>query len=395
MQIYLYNIIMFKKEYHTLLLLFLCFFSCSTGEYNSIPQSVSYTTLIYMIADNSMDSEVDYTLQSLKKGMKQTGGVPVIYLDRQAEVPRLFKLASDGTEIPLKSYNEQNSADADVLLQVINDTKSAVPNEKFGLVLWSHAMGWLPSGYSHDTKATKSTLKGFPLTRYCGLDNGKVMEITDMAKSLPDNVAEYILFDMCLMGNVETAYELRHTCHYIIASPTEVLAESSWDASGMPYEQVLPKLFGGKDELKEVCNLYYNHYKNKAGILRSATLSLTDTQELDGLFRTVSNIMGGKQSEVETMDVSSIQQYHTNNVPQVFFDLGDYIKQESSPEEYKEFKAQLDRTVLYKVATDKFVNVIIDTNKFSGLSTYIPLSKWKGNEEYSYYFGKLGWSHIY
>ena len=371
---------------------------------DELPDVVSSTVLIYMAADNSMDSEVDYTLEQLKTGAKHSGGTVVVYLDRENETPRLFKLTPAGEEVLLKTYDEENSASAVTLARVIGETKELEPADQFGLVLWSHALGWMPAGYSNTTRST--TLKAersFPRTRYICTDDTPadgtlytgMMEITDLADKIPDGTAEFILFDVCLMGSVEALYELRHTCDYMIASPTEVLAEADWDASGMPYDEVLPLLFGGKDDLIKVCQKYDDHYHGMGSeILRSATVALVDARGLDGLYNTAASILEGKLTQAASLDVSSLQVYHTPNVPQVFFDLGDVMEQLSTEAGYGQFKEQLARTVIYKAATEQFVDVPIDPDHFSGLSMYVPLEKWKGNREYEYYFS-LGWSSVY
>jgi len=376
---------------------------CSDDD-DDTPEPVSYTTLIYMAADNSLDSDVDYTLEQLKAGAKSSSGTPVVYLDRKDAAPRLFSLSPKGEEILLMTYAEENSANAATLHRVINETRELAPSDQFGLVLWSHAMGWVPSGYSHQTlTSTFKAAKTFPRTRYIGTDDNpgdgtsytRTMEITDMAEELPAGTAGFILFDVCLMGGVEALYELRHACDYMVASPAEVLAEADYDASGMPYSEVLPLLFGGKEELAKACQKYYNHYNGKSGLLQSATISLIDSQELDLLYSITSGILEGKLSQMETLDVSGLQVYHTSSVPQVFFDLGDVMEQVSTTAQYADFEEQMDRTVIYKAATAKFAgDVTIDQDHFSGLSVYVPLSKWQGNTEYNYYF-TLGWSSVY
>jgi len=375
------------------------------GDDDDVPEPVSYTTLIYIAADNSLDTEVDYTLEQLKAGAKSSDGTPVVYLDRKSETPRLFKISSAGEEIPLRSYAEENSASAATLRRVIDETKALEPSEQFGLVLWSHSMGWVPSGFSNQTLAAtyKTAKTSFPRTRYIGIDDHpgegssstQVMEITDIAEQLSAGTAEFILFDVCLMGSVEALYELRHTCNYMVASPAEVLAEADYNASGMPYSEVLPLLFGGKEELIKVCQRYYNHYNGKSGLLQSATVSLIDSRELDVLYNVASGILNGKLSQMGTLNVNGLQVYHTSNVPQVFFDLGDVMQQVSTKAQYADFEEQMNRTVISKAATEKFAGeVTIDPEHFSGLSVYVPLAKWKGNTEYNYYF-TLEWSSVY
>jgi hypothetical protein len=377
---------------------------CSEDE-DLTPEPVSYTTLIYMAADNSMDGEADYTLEQLKEGAKKSGGTVVVYLDREDEAPRLFRISPDGTEIPLKSYDgEENSASAGTLARVIEETKELVPADYFGLVYWSHAMGWLPREY---TKTLKWTVlkaeRSFPRTRYMGIDDNPndgvgfptVMEIDDLADALPDNGLEYVWFDVCLMGGVDALYELRNKCNYLVASPTEVLMEADYDASGIPYAKVLPYLFGGEDDLKQACRIYYDHYNGmKAEILRSATITLVDAGQLDGLYNEASTILNGKLATVSALDVSGLQVYHQGSIPPVFFDLGDVMQQCSTKAKYETFKEQLNHTVLYKAATSQFIDLTIHPDHFSGLSCYVPLSKWKNNPEYTYYFS-LDWSGVF
>jgi len=398
---------MSTKAIQTLLfiLLIISAVSCNKSD-NTPPEPVSYTVLVYMAADNSMESEVPYALQQIKSGMKKSGGTTVVFLDSRDSTPRLFKINNLGEEIPLKTYPELNSASTETLAQIIADTKQMAPNTKYGLVMWSHAMGWLPMGHSNTSSSIKSNVseKRWPNTRYCGADEHpgdgstgmKMLEIDKMADALPDNSFEYILFDVCLMGNIESLYQLRHSCNYIIASPTEVLAEASYNASGFPYEVVMPKLFGSKNELTEVCQSYYGFYNGKSGILRSASVCLIDTHELDSLYRITRTILTGKLTEINNVDISTIQVYHTAKIPAVFFDLKGYIQQMATTTAYQNFTAQLNKTVIYKASTDQFANdITIDKNKFSGLSTYIPLLKWKNTKEYNYYFQSINWSDVY
>lgn len=95
-----------------------------------------------------MDSDVDYSISQLKAGAKRSAGTAVVYVDRMDEAPRLFKITQAGEEVLLKNYEEENSANVETLVRVIEETKELVPSERFGLVLWSHSMGWVPSGYS-------------------------------------------------------------------------------------------------------------------------------------------------------------------------------------------------------------------------------------------------------
>jgi len=194
---------------------------------------------------------------------------------------------------------------------------------------------------------------------------------------------------------VEALYQLRNKCHYFIASPAEVLMEADYDASGMPYSKLLPQLFGGKEILAEACQKYYNHYNGmSAKILRSATIALIDAEQLDGLYSTVSSILNNRLSVMQSLNTDGLQVYHRASLPKVFFDLNDVMKKVSTASQYQAFEAQLAKTVLYKAATEKFASDLTLAS-YSGLSVNVPLSKWSGTTEYTYYFNSLDWSKVY
>ena len=360
------------------------------------------TVLVYMAADNSLDEDVDYSMEQLEKGAAESAGIVVVYSDRLDEVPKLIQIKPDGTEKVLKTYAEENSASAKTLARVVAETKALFPSTHFDLVLWSHAMGWLPESY--DVRRRMNLREGdqFPRTRYFAIDlhpgdddSGQMMTIPEMAVSLPDHVADCILFDACLMGSVEVMYELRNKCDYFIASPSEVLAEPDYDASGMPYADLLPYLYGDKNDLIEACKIYYDHYAGlQPAVLQSATIVLIDASQLNGLYAATAAILSGRKTTAEQLNVSGFQIYHSSSVPPVFFDLGDFIRAMASDADYLNFQTQLKQTVIYKAATPNFINFSIDPEHFSGLSVYIPLLQWKSNSEFEYY-SQLQWTSVY
>lgn len=81
---------------------------CSDDDEDELPPTpISYTTLIYMVADNTMDSDVDYSISQLKAGAKRSAGTAVVYVDRMDEAPRLFKITQAGEEVLLKTMRKR------------------------------------------------------------------------------------------------------------------------------------------------------------------------------------------------------------------------------------------------------------------------------------------------
>ena len=70
-----------------------------------------------------------------------------------------------------------------------------------------------------------------PITKTFGIEQSLYggtleMEITDLASAIPMHL-KCIVFDACLLGGVEVAYELRNLCDKICFSSLRCLAEDT------------------------------------------------------------------------------------------------------------------------------------------------------------------------
>lgn len=377
------------------------FTGCSKDDDPVVP--ASRTLLVYMAADNSLDRDVAYSLKQMKQAINYHDGNLIVYIDRLKEPPRLIRIQPTdtvGIEVLLKTYEEENSASKETFSRVVRETKELFPSSSYGLILWSHGLGWVPGNHSSAYAAMNRTgVREFPRTKYIGVDDTggrKFLEIPDLAAAIQDHAFDFILFDACLMSSIETFYELRNKCDYFIAAPTEILAEPGSDASGMPYHKMLHYLYGTSDDLRRACEIYCNHYDEKDGLLRSATIALIKSAELEELYGITRRMLSGKQELVAAMNTSSLQGYATSGVPRVFFDFSDFISQLQfvSAEDKTAFRQQMDKVVVYKNTTDRFIDFTIDKSRFSGVSTYVPRNVWKNNKEYAFYF-QLEWAGVY
>lgn len=201
------------------------------------------------------------------------------------------------------------------------------------------------------------------------------MDIREMAARLPGHF-NFILWDVCFMGGIEVAYELRNKTDYMIASPAEVISD------GFPYEKMMPLLWGGEEAMKQICREYYNHYNKYQvnSLWRSAVVGLVKTEELEPLVAKVRTLLAGKTDYVRAWHYPLSK----GGLPMVFFDFGDYIRKMTTEEEYNSFKKQLDRVVIYKAATEKLFGEEVPADKFSGLTSYIPFSEWSDMNTYYY-----------
>lgn len=342
--------------------------SCSDDDEVPADRVANRTVLFYMAADNNLSSYGVDNLQEILKGAQSHGLKQenlLVYMDPYRDVPMLLQIHENKTgEMAidtLQRYPEHSSVSSDVMKGVIDEVLAAFPAQSYGLVLWSHGTSWLPQDFS-------SKLRSF------GMDNQEEMEIETLADALPDKTFDYILFDACYMASIEVAYELRNKCNFIIGSPAEVLA------SGFPYRQIVPYLFGNEAQLQQICQAFYDFYNQKSGLYRSGAVTLTATAELEQLASMVQEILKDKEMEMAQLPLQDIQpldllsyRYH------LLYDLDDFIRHLTTDEQYEDFQGCLDKVVRYAQTTPKITyglssNAQLAMEHYSGLSVYIPQS---------------------
>ena len=370
----------------------LSFISCADSD--TIKKDIERTVLVYMAADNNLSSFGNTNIQLMLQGMKNVEGRLVIYLDPSNDVPRLMVI--EGNSAPkldtLVTYSEENSASPEVLRRTIQDVRNLYPSNSYGLILWSHGMGWLPEKYNFHRSYSAGLVRYTNLpTKYFGQDSHpgdgameSFMETDELMAGISGHF-NFIMFDACFMGAVEVLYGLRDYADYFIASPAEILA------NGFPYDKIVPWLWGDEEDLKRVCAEYFNYYNtypdpNNAG-WNSATVALVKSSELQHLVELTSNIVGENKCVAST----DVWRYplSKSSLPNVFYDLGDYINTYGDESQQSAYKQQLEKTVVFKAATPTFFGQTIPTDKFSGLSVYIPQTRWDDMNQIYY---QLEWA---
>lgn len=325
--------------------------------------------ILYMAANNNLSSYAEQNIATLKGGFipdKNSKDILIVYAHIAGNIPKLTRLFknSDGsvTEDPVAVYEDHNSANGDVLKAVLNKVKAIFPAKEYGLILWSHATGWLPQGYYNSTfQGTWFEDPYAGMVKSFGEDRGVEMEIKELKSALPFHF-NFIIFDCCFMGGIESVYELKDKATYIVASPTEILA------NGFPYRDIMSPLFQTKSNLEEACRLFYEYYNSQSGVHKSATIALYKTENLRQLATVAKGIFNNHRDKIQTLDMGTIQPYFRLN-KRWFWDLGNLIEEIATPTEYLTFRTALENVVVAKWTTEYFIDIKI--NKFSGISTYI------------------------
>ena len=303
------------------------------------------------------------------------------------------------------------ASSAEVLNEVLTYIHDNFEAERYGMLMSSHGSGWVPEGYLtkaptleynyklENNKAIPIALSRqmmevkpipepqrihLPLVKSIGghypVSSSIEIEIPDLAKAIPFKL-DYLIFDACLMGGIEVAYELRNVTNKIVSSQTEILAD------GMHYPSLCSNLFAKEGpDLVGICENYYKLYEQQSGTYRSCTISLLDCSKLDVLAQVTQNILAQHRNELNNVQDNRdhIQKYYRprndstldyyESHQQWYYDFKDIITNFSlSEEEYSAFESALADVVLYKAATEKFMNELV-IKRHSGLSMYLPFT---------------------
>lgn len=319
------------------------------------------TILVYMVANNTLGAW-GYDAEDLAEMQKaatsghfgKTGRL-IAYHAPSGGAPELIEITRQGQK-QLKSYSDEvYSTDPDRLREVLVDLESLAPANGYGLVFWSHADGWL-----NGTSATDNRYKAF------GDDRGHYMKLSSLASALSGRTFDFIYFDCCLMGNIESVWELRNASPYIIASPTEL------SVHGMPYHLTLQHLFLDEPDLTAAARTTYQYYRDNADFNeRTCQISVISTAALDGLASASAAILSrltaypGNMQEVQSMSVPGKTRYHV--------DMGDYYRiladKAGAPELYDAWLSAKEKAVVAAFTTEWGIGSL-PVDKYSGLATY-------------------------
>lgn len=312
-------------------------------------KKMARTLIVYMAGENSLADMVSYDSLEIAQGLS-TVGVDhrvVVYID-DTKSSRLCVGTRDEKLQVVKTYDRNVcSTDSAEMENVLREITSTYPAEHYGLMLWSHASGWLPS-----------TNKKSARRRVYGVDNGQrrgdqnsnfgpQMELTTLANVLSHLPHfDYIFFDACFMQCVETAYQLRHVTDYVIGSPAEI------PGYGAPYDNILSPLcqIAEGDNLANLMNamdIYVDYYENGDGNqYKGAELSLVRTSALEALMTATAPHLQRIFANRTTPDCSAVQQFYYNPSQNTqYYDLQNLMYHHLSAEEYAAWLTVFDAAV--------------------------------------------------
>lgn len=403
-----------KKWLYTLLVVVLA--ACS----NEIPEQQpakrsGRTVLAYLISNspkslegNLQDNVVDMYMALAE--IKDSCTLLVFYRPQEyssyLDVPTLLCFDTDGrgninnlpaltgTDLTFESVcqvaqkkeytmNSQIATDPVVMEEVLKDMQKIAPSDSYGLILGSHASGWM-KGNSVQSKAF-------------GDDDGYNIDIPDLAGVLKNSFSEkldFVLFDACMMGNAEVGYELKEVTSHCIASVMET------PVYGFPYDQILPYLYSENVDYSAVCHEFvsFNKTNNLWG-----TCAVMDCSQMENLASAVKAKLSEWQDALSSVSMQNVQQYGVGSYRYFSYDVLDFfrelgrksgvVKTTDLNEAVASVQSALNQAVIAKDCLSgvdyDFEELVIDGTRFCGIGMYIP-------KEYNpYVANKTAWNDYY
>ena len=311
--------------------------------------------------NGSAGDEPKNQINEIRKGWQPDKGELLIFTDQTNRRPCLMRiketLDADGFYAidTLHIYEEKNSADAAVLNEVIRTMVNEYPADCYGMIFFSHSSGWFPEGMLNSPRSLVID-KGEGVSREMSYEN--------FAAAIPDNQFDFMIFEACFMADAISMYELRNKSKYILASSAEIVSPGFYYV----YKDQIMRLFDTKNTIETIVTDFGKAYTDiiqsipENNVFCSTTLGLIKLSEMDQLAATVKAALHGVNMDESTLNVDSIQRFDRPNKlitysprKSRYFDLGHVVENLASPVQYAAFLAQMNKTVVWKENTKRFL----------------------------------------
>ena len=323
---------------------------------------------------NSLYSAFLHNLVMMEKAITEANGLGgtrlLVYIEHDADSGELKEMTfQDGATgyRTWKTYDKAVASRAGGLAELFHEIVTLSPAYHYGMIIGGHGSGWT---YMDNWQSYPYGMPKRIGTRCFGsvFSRRHAFSVESLAEalSLTGLHMDYILFDVCYMSNIETAYALRGVTNYLVASTSEILS------SGMPYDTMLPYLLGTPD-YDSACRQFYEFYSNYH--YPYGTIATIDCRHLDRLASIMKVINTYALSSSYNLDDVQILDGFT---PCIFYDLVDYVDIACKDEALKDLLHQeLESTVPYKYHTPTLLTVIggtrtVPIESFCGLSISDP-----------------------
>ena len=374
-------------------------------------ETVERTVIVYMAAENSLSRVCRYDSLEMVQGISHvTEDYNLILYKDDDKLPVIYQMSQkDGVQTWRSYTTDQTSTDSLVMLSTLKDIINEFPARHYGLVLWSHASGWVPAMEGSNRMANESGSN--VRRRTFGVDNnqnvnttnkGLEMEISALRwtlEQLPH--LDYILFDACFMQNIEVAYELRNVADYLIGSPAEI------PINGAPYAHIMEPMMKG--DAIGIAEEYYQYYQSGTGI----ALSVIDCLEMEAFARKTATCLPAIYNNGSEIDLTGIHNYvpFTSDYKwrPYAYDMKGFMHKHLDEDMYEDWLQVLNRAVPFQKATSYWDSIFFGTHNrlsaaedYSGIAMFLPddiyerlTYNWNLYFKNTSWYKASGWNQVY
>lgn len=364
--------------------------SCSGGNSSEpdLPATSSRrTVLVYQAACNNLSHEALVDFAEIKEGARNSADLSTCRLLVYQALPdgsaKLVEILNDGSELILQKYPDWGSVSVEQMRQVLSDTKSIAPADDYGLVLWSHASGWINEPGQTKIISQAPASSGLSPLSFGQQVQGSVvtrMSISALSQALEGSHFSFIYFDCCHMASVEALYELRRFADRFVASAAEL------GVAGMPYHENIPCFFKRTPDLdaaaRNTFKFYHTNYidggdpQNRWG----CTISVIDASALDNLAEATRRALAASSLP---QGYRGIRYFRSVVMSTGLYDMWHYINAScSDPQLLESWNEAFRRVVISHRTTPTVYN--LEATDFHGLATDIPALKPLESTRYGY-----------
>ena len=373
--------------------------ACADDDAPDVPPGPARrTVVVYAAAQNTLglDGYLRADSAEMVEGARSLkGDEQLLLFADDAAGARIYRFRPGGRapECVWSRRGETCSTDPETLAEVLSWCATAYPADEYGLVMWSHASGWVPS---------TNPPAGSPLS--FGIDTGAggrgdltadgrlgvQMDIDDIARAIGAAGVRmrYVLFDACLMQSLETAYALRGVTDYVIGAPI------STPAAGADYaHQVREGLFS--HDPADIARTYYADVTDPANAADYADFGIAvaavRTAALDELAAVTADVLPRAALAGRTdADMEGVQQYA--NYASAFgyrphaYDASEAMRRLLPAADFARYHAALTAAIAWQGVTERFYvgpswrnYLTADPSRACGVSMFVPRQLYTDN----------------
>ena len=232
------------------------------------PMQDDWTVMVYIAADNNLESFGEMNLQMLESVGSSENVNFVVLIDTYSGPAYLLYVRNGVSEV-VADWGEVNTGDPATMTAFIKDAKKVAPAEKYCFISWDHGAGW--RGLNWDDTSEEQT------------GTAQFIDMKELRTAVANGGVSFdvFAFDQCLMAQPEVAYQMSGYAQYLVFSEETIYGQ------GFPYDMIAADLVAKPDmsslELSKVIVSDFAAYYNSITWANDWTISAFDMTTMGDL----------------------------------------------------------------------------------------------------------------